>query len=826
MSLMLGQPDLQTNNHNYNDFVEEKKSIETRKEGIHGVNHNMGKARRNKSKVESKEKRSGHETMQKMLSPANEGTSTLLESKISKERNELTARNYDELQNQTKLVSLNWRFRYIEICKFSISDPELKRESEIREKVYCSVKSRDFKEIERLIWTERVLSSQSIGQIILEILVLWDVAYNDQIQKTGQISENTKWKPFSEKRMDFLKRLFELLGHELNLNVKDHYGHTLLMYALHEKNLDVIQLLLDKGANIDEQSTDNGSTALMMAVKRNLNKCVDLLIAKKANLDMQDKLGKAAIMWSAEESDITRIEELLNKGADVMHVDNEGKNILMYLAETPHAELMKCILEKGIDVNAIDKDGNTALMYAAWANQKACIDELCFLKADPEIKNNKGESVKSISEKSENKNMWKHISFSLKPSKEDWISSFLKAIQDGDNSKLKALFESNESNEFSKNDFPELFGETTFTYALRNGNMDCAKILLENGYDVNDPGSYGKTPLEWAIGANDLDSIKFLLENSADANLNGKKYKRQKEEENQQKEGEKQVNIIRQRIGTDEGYDSLELDCYETPLWATLNLDSVNILELLLNHKADPNIENSFKQTPLIQTMMMKKYNFMEVLLKYKADPNRKDESGDTPLIIAAIDGDHEALELLLRHNADKDAKDSDGHTALYHAEDKKKQQCVEVLTNWKVTDDVTEYEAEKITDAFDDDDCDFLLSIPEVVSFGDEYSISSNTTVLKIKLDDHTEEEVKYKIKNRLEKKYVFEFETSRESELELGSWTRGYLGECSESKGTLGCFIKSKDGQVETYYALTNNRNRWLGICSSRGKRACPAR
>lgn len=54
------------------------------------------------------------------------------------------------------------------------------------------------------------------------------------------------------------------------------------------------------------------------------------------------------------------------------------------------------------------------------------------------------------------------------------------------------------------------FGLTPLHYAVRNGRVEVARLLIENGASLNQPSTQGITPLDWAaeyLGADQRNSL-------------------------------------------------------------------------------------------------------------------------------------------------------------------------------------------------------------------------------------------------------------------------------------------------------------------------------
>ena len=62
----------------------------------------------------------------------------------------------------------------------------------------------------------------------------------------------------------------------------------------------------------------------------------------------------------------------------------------------------------------------------------------------------------------------------------------------------------------------DVYGATPLHYAAENGHVEIARLLLQNGADVNAKNNYGSTPLHWAAEQDNVDILHLLVENGAD----------------------------------------------------------------------------------------------------------------------------------------------------------------------------------------------------------------------------------------------------------------------------------------------------------------------
>jgi serine/threonine-protein phosphatase 6 regulatory ankyrin repeat subunit B len=71
-----------------------------------------------------------------------------------------------------------------------------------------------------------------------------------------------------------------------------------LLYAAVEGNIRQVQLLLNKGAEVNTKDTNDGSTALMLAAEKGHSQIVRLLLDRGADINEQSNFGGTALLWT------------------------------------------------------------------------------------------------------------------------------------------------------------------------------------------------------------------------------------------------------------------------------------------------------------------------------------------------------------------------------------------------------------------------------------------------------------------------------------------------------------------------------------------------
>jgi ankyrin repeat protein len=120
--------------------------------------------------------------------------------------------------------------------------------------------------------------------------------------------------------------------HPEELNSKIKSGWTALKIAVVGcQNIQIIEFLLDQGADLDLQDSD-GWSALMEASANKNEYIVKFLLEKGANPNLQNKLGKTALIIAIKRAaSLKIIELLLDNGANI-HLKNEKGNSALKIA--------------------------------------------------------------------------------------------------------------------------------------------------------------------------------------------------------------------------------------------------------------------------------------------------------------------------------------------------------------------------------------------------------------------------------------------------------------------------------------------------------------
>lgn len=150
-------------------------------------------------------------------------------------------------------------------------------------------------------------------------------------------------------------KLFLEAGMDLNIKEKpectDCACNSLALAAEHGRN-KIVQLLLDAGADINDNSCGGSPPPLFMAAEGGHPSTVQLLLKRGAGgVNELTRGGETLLVWAAKGNDIASIKTLLNRGADINKVDANGQTALTIAAKNGNAILVRLLIKGGADVN-------------------------------------------------------------------------------------------------------------------------------------------------------------------------------------------------------------------------------------------------------------------------------------------------------------------------------------------------------------------------------------------------------------------------------------------------------------------------------------------
>ncbi|OXU16507.1 hypothetical protein TSAR_009114 [Trichomalopsis sarcophagae] len=285
-----------------------------------------------------------------------------------------------------------------------------------------------------------------------------------------------------QKNVELLQLLIEFKADINTPDPKSNYSP--LMVAASCRCDEAAEVLIDSGADLD-YATEDGTTTLHLALERRREFLVKLLLRKGANLEIK-KRSLAPLHVAAECRWLDVAEVLLARGADVNELTIYFATPLFYAVEKSEFAMAKLLLRHGADVN-YKWYGSTALHVASGLRQP----EMVTLLLDW------GARVNEYNEQDA-----------------DCVSALHIALKNGDEKIAKILLERRASVKMRDRKMNRM----PLHLAAESGCVEAARMLLARGAMANDTDKMDVTPLQLAAMRSRINMAELLLEHGAQVN--------------------------------------------------------------------------------------------------------------------------------------------------------------------------------------------------------------------------------------------------------------------------------------------------------------------
>lgn len=182
------------------------------------------------------------------------------------------------------------------------------------------------------------------------------------------------------------------------LDVASDYGETILGRASYGGYFELVNLLLEKGAD----PAPLGWTPFFFEIaKGNLDAIKQLSIDKKV-LKQRDRWNRTPFLLSVHAGHLGIAKFLVSCGSDPKEIGHCEQTALMYAVKNDNnVKMIEWLIEQGCDVNQTDDSDTSPLAYAAGNDALACAKLLLQAGAITNRRNEFGDSAVSASESRE-----------------------------------------------------------------------------------------------------------------------------------------------------------------------------------------------------------------------------------------------------------------------------------------------------------------------------------------------------------------------------------------------------------------------------------------
>jgi ankyrin repeat protein len=201
--------------------------------------------------------------------------------------------------------------------------------------------------------------------------------------------------------------------------------------------------------------------------------------------------------------------------------------------------------------------------------------------------------------------------------------------------------------------FADEHGQTPLMIAASNGNVNIGQKLIDSGANINQADVDGETPLIIAAANDQKDFVVLLLE-------------------------QPNINVNAAKLLS---YDGMTALVVAVRFVERHHPNAIDIVDILLNSGADPNIPDSKGDAALTHAIVSNNETLFTLLIAHGADVNQKNKLGKPPLMYSV--GILSAMKYLLTvPGLDIDATDHLGKTTLMYSAQRKSfgKECVAIL--------------------------------------------------------------------------------------------------------------------------------------------------
>ena len=315
--------------------------------------------------------------------------------------------------------------------------------------------------------------------------------YRETVDKVNTLSELHQCK----RGNDAEKAVELVLNDGLDINTPALCNRTPLLWASLSSSGEFIETLIDLGADVNAQRTDDKVTPLILSASWNNFMAVYLLLDHEAD-------------------------------ANIARAD--GNSPLHIAVSNGFFHITKLLIKKGSNVNLQNKEGRTPLFLSVKNKQKHLIKLLIENEADVTIgyQENSTDRIYLVRGKGRGRAAWQYVLV-----KKHLLGLFLKRTNGGslDGADFGAVLRSGWGKDppegtidqmLEECDFKEIPSVTVLHIASKENNEpEIIDLLVKSGANVNAQDAEGFTPLHMATIHGNLKIVKKLVDLDADVNI-------------------------------------------------------------------------------------------------------------------------------------------------------------------------------------------------------------------------------------------------------------------------------------------------------------------
>ena len=190
--------------------------------------------------------------------------------------------------------------------------------------------------------------------------------YRETVDKVNTLSELH----LCARGNDAEKAVELVLNDGLDINTPALCNRTPLLWASLSSSGEFIETLIDLGANVNAQRSDDKVTPLILSADCNNFLAVNLLLDHGADANIASADGNSPMHRAVSNGFFDIAKRLVEKGSDVNLQNKEGITPLFLGVKNKHEQLIKLLIENEADVSIGYKENSTERFYLVHVKEK------------------------------------------------------------------------------------------------------------------------------------------------------------------------------------------------------------------------------------------------------------------------------------------------------------------------------------------------------------------------------------------------------------------------------------------------------------------------
>ncbi|XP_067653296.1 ankyrin repeat domain-containing protein 50-like [Haliotis asinina] len=455
---------------------------------------------------------------------------------------------------------------------------------------------------------------------------------------------------------------YVLSQNNLDINIRMPCWKTPLMLAAENGHNDVVELLVDKGADVSLKVKTGDNVLHIACYGGHLDVVKYLLSLNSIKINRRGRKKMTPVMVAASQGHKEVVELLVKRGADLSLRAQMG-SILHTACSRGHFDVVKYLLSlNSVDINSRGVSNRTPVMVAAYEGHKDVVELLVKHGADMSLTSRFGNNILYLACEQGYSDIVKYL-LSLKcvDINSRGVSNrtpVMVAAYEGHKDVVELLVKHGADMSLTSR-----FGNNILYLACEQGYSDIVKYLLSlKCVDINSRGVSNRTPVMVAAYEGHKDVVELLVKHRADMSLTTRFGN----------------NIL--YLACEQGYSDivkylLSLKCVDinirgwnqrTPVTVAAYKGHKKVVELLVKHGADLSLATAKGNSILHMACSQGEYDVVKYLVALNSvDINSRGNKQMTPVMLAAEKGYKNVVQLLVDNGARLPLKDNDGKTLL-----------------------------------------------------------------------------------------------------------------------------------------------------------------